>query len=58
MPMLLSENPAMVQRANPLLRTHLDQASVDLAQRNLERLQRFGRYTWSDAAREAERNHP
>ena len=58
MPMLHSENPAVLQRAIPLLRTHVDQASADLAQRNLEQLQRYGRYPWRDAARAAEQNHP
>ena len=58
MPMLHSENTAVVQRAIPLLLTHVDQASADLAQRNLEQLQRYGRYPWRDAARAAEHNHP
>ena len=48
--MLHSEKPAVVQRAIPLLLTHVDQASADLAQRNLEQLRRFGRYPWRDAA--------
>ena len=58
MPMLHSENPGVVQRAIPLLRTSVDQASADLAQRNLEQLQRFVRYPWRDAARAAKHNHP
>ncbi len=51
MPMLHSENTAVVQRAIPLLLTHVDQASADLAQRNLDQLQRCGRYPWRDAVR-------
>ena len=58
MPMLHSENPAVVQRAIPLLQIHVDQATADLAQHNLEQLQRYGRYPWRDAARAAEQNHP
>ena len=58
MPMLHSENPAVLQRAIPLLRTLVDQATADLAQRNLEQLQRFGRYPWRDRARGSEQNHP
>ena len=57
MPMLHSENPAVLQRAIPLLRTFVDQATADLAQRNLEQLQRFGRYPWRDRARGSEQNH-
>ena len=48
----------MLQRAIPLLRTLVDQATADLAQRNLEQLQRFGRYPWRDQARGSEQNHP
>ena len=48
----------MLQRAIPLLQIHVDQATADLAQRNLEHLQRYGRYPWRDAARAAEHNHP
>ena len=58
MPMLHSENPAVVQRAIPLLQIHVDQATADLAQHNLEQLQRFGRYPWRDRARGSEQNHP
>ena len=58
MPMLHSENPAVVQRAIPLLQIHVDQATADLAQQNLEQLQRFGRYPWRDRARGSEQNHP
>ena len=58
MPMLHSENPAVLQRAIPLLRTLVDQATADLAQRNLQQLQRFGRYPWRDRARGSEHYHP
>ena len=58
MPLLHSENPAVLQRAIPLLLIHVDQATADLAQHNLEQLQRYGRYPWRDAARAAEQNHP
>ena len=58
MPMLHSETPAVVQQAIPLLQIHVDQATADLAQRNLEQLQRFGRYPWRDEARRTEQNHP
>lgn len=58
MPMLHSENPIVVQRAIPLLQIHVDQATADLAQHNLEQLQRFGRYPWRDRARGREQNHP
>ena len=58
MPMLHSENPAVVQRAIPLLQIHVDQATADLAQHNFKQLQRFGRYPWRDRARGSEQNHP
>ena len=58
MPMQHSENPAVLQRAIPLLQIHVDQATADLAQHNLEQLQRFGRYPWRDRARGSEQNHP
>ena len=58
MPMLHSENAVVVQRAIPLLQIHVDQATADLAQHNLDQLQRFGRYPWRDQARGSEQNHP
>ena len=44
MPMLHSEEPAVVSQAIPLLELHADGATADVARRNLEQLQRFGRY--------------
>ena len=44
MPMLHSEDPAMVSQAIHLLELHADRATANVARRNLEQLQRFGRY--------------
>ena len=50
MPLLHSETMETVAKAIPLLRLHADQATADVACRNLKLLRRFGRYPHRNAA--------
>ena len=50
MPMLHSENRAIVRAAIPLLELHSDAATAAVARRNLDQLERFGRYPRRNAA--------
>lgn len=50
MPMLHSEHRAVVSAAIPLLELHSDAATAAVARRNLNQLERFGRYPRRNAA--------
>lgn len=50
MPLLHSEEKAVVAQAIPLLEQWVDAATADVARRNLIQLQRFGRYPHRNAA--------
>ena len=50
MPLLHSEEKAVVVQAIPLLEQWVDAATADVARRNLIQLQRFGRYPHRNAA--------
>jgi len=50
MPMLHSEDPAVVSQAIPLLERYADRSTADVARRNLKQLQRFGRYPRRNSA--------
>ena len=50
MPLLHSEEKAVVAQVIPLLEQWVDAATADVARRNLIQLQRFGRYPHRNAA--------